>query len=83
LPPVAILQIQNPNGLFRNDFIFRVTREAEAVAELKRSIDQPHVGLRDALAKVIAKGDLNKTKKRRGSADVIGPIGPRFFASSL
>ncbi len=70
LPSVGmhLLQIQNLDGLFSNDFIFHVTKDAEAAAELKRSTDQAHVDVRDALARAISKGDLDETKTLLGRA---------------
>ncbi|MFT7639099.1 MAG: hypothetical protein ACI9G1_000826 [Pirellulaceae bacterium] len=45
LPAVGmhLLQLQNPQGLFSNDFIFHVTLDAEVAAVLRRSIEQSHV----------------------------------------
>jgi ankyrin repeat protein len=63
LPSVGIhfLQVQNPNGLFSNDFIFNVVASEEKARRLKyeRSSSFP----RDNLAKAIEKGDLNETRK--------------------
>ena len=67
-PGMHLLQVQSENGLFSNDFIFHVTKNAEAAAELKRNIDEPHVGPRDALATAVTKGNLEETKKRLGNA---------------
>lgn len=70
LPSVGLhlLQIQNPEGLFSNDFIFHVTTDAKAAAELKRRTDQAHTDSRVALATAIARGDLEQTKKLLGNA---------------
>ena len=67
-PGMHLLQVQSENGLFSNDFVFHVAKDAEAAAELKRNIDEPHVGPRDALARAVAKGNLEETKKRLGNA---------------
>ena len=69
LPPVGIhlLQLQNQDGLFSNDFIFHVTENAESAAELKRRTDEFHIDFREALARAIASGDLKETKKRLGN----------------
>ncbi|HJN12261.1 MAG TPA: ankyrin repeat domain-containing protein [Pirellulaceae bacterium] len=67
-PGMHLLQVQSENGLFSNDFIFHVAKDAEAAAELKRNIDEPHIGPRDALARAVAKGNLEETKKRLGDA---------------
>lgn len=61
-----MLQIQNENGLFSNDFIFHVAESAEAAAELKRRIDESHIDVRDALSNAIAAGDINEVKRRLG-----------------
>ncbi len=57
-----LLQLQNPNGLFSNDFIFHVTSDAIAAEELSNSTDTAHVDIRDALHTAIVRGDLEETK---------------------
>ncbi len=61
-----LLQVQNPSGQFSNDFIFHVTKDAEAAAELRRRTDEAHGDVRDALANAISRGDLDEVKKRLG-----------------
>ncbi len=64
-----LLQIQNANGMFSNDFIFHVTENEETASELKRRADHEHSDIRNALATAIAAGDLEATKQliaRRG-----------------
>ncbi|MFQ5731104.1 MAG: ankyrin repeat domain-containing protein [Planctomycetaceae bacterium] len=61
-----LLQVQNPNGQFSNDFIFHVTKDAKAAAELKRRIDESHVDSRSALATAIARGNMGDIKKLLG-----------------
>lgn len=65
LPAVGmhLLQLQNPDGMFSNDFIFHVTEDADAAEELKRRIDEDHVDHRERLASAISKGDLERTKE--------------------
>ena len=65
LPSIGmhLLQIQNSDGLFSNDFILHVAKDAEAAAQLKRTIDEAHVDFREALARAIARGDLDETKE--------------------
>jgi hypothetical protein len=58
-----LLQLQNPDGLFSNDFIFHVTKDAKDAAELKRNIDRPHIEPGDALAAAISRDDIEQTKK--------------------
>ena len=66
LPPTGmhLMQLQTPQGLFSNDFIFHVAANAKAAEELQQRIDEPHVGPRNALARAVARGDLEETKKR-------------------
>jgi hypothetical protein len=73
-PPVGmhLLQLQNPDGLFSNDFIFHVTKDAEAAADLKRQTDRAHRDVREVLAEAIANGDLDRTKR------IIGRAGKRI-----
>lgn len=65
LPPVGmhLLQLQNLDGFFSNDFIFHVTADAEAAAELKRRTDRGHIDVREALATAASRGDLEETKR--------------------
>jgi len=67
-PGMHLLQIQNPGGLFSNDFIFHVAAGAEAAAELQQSIDEPHIGSNAALVRAVAGGRLNEVKRRLGDA---------------
>ncbi|HIF32979.1 MAG TPA: hypothetical protein EYQ75_15140 [Planctomycetaceae bacterium] len=68
LPSVGmhLLQIQNIDGLFSNDFIFHVAEDAEAATDLKRLTDQAHMDSREALARAIGSGDLERTKRLLG-----------------
>jgi DNA-binding beta-propeller fold protein YncE len=59
-----LVQVQAENGLFSNDFIFHVTKDADAAAELKQSLAESQVDVRDALANAIARGDVEQVKKR-------------------
>ncbi|MEM7392713.1 MAG: ankyrin repeat domain-containing protein, partial [Verrucomicrobiota bacterium] len=56
-PGMHFLQVQNPNGLFSNDFIFHVAK-SERVA---RSIHDPEQ-LRNALHSAVARGDLDEAR---------------------
>jgi ankyrin repeat protein len=59
-----LIQVQAENGLFSNDFIFHVTKDADAAAELKQSIVESQVDVRNALANAIARGNVEEVKKR-------------------
>ena len=67
LDGMHLLQIQNADGLFSNDFIFHVTTDAEAAAALQRGIDESHGDPRETLARAISKGDLELVKKILGN----------------
>ena len=56
-----LIQVQNPDGLFSNDFIFYVAKNAEAAAALKEATDREHADIRDAISEAIAAGDKTKT----------------------
>lgn len=62
LPTVGLrfLQVQNPDGLFSNDFIFHVAENEAQATEIRNSTN-PDV-LREQLAKAIAEGDLGETR---------------------
>ncbi|MGI9240343.1 MAG: ankyrin repeat domain-containing protein, partial [Verrucomicrobiales bacterium] len=54
------LQVQNPHGLFSNDFIFHVAANEEHADELRH--EQNPDALRDALTRAISQGDLKETE---------------------
>ncbi|OUW79313.1 MAG: hypothetical protein CBD74_10160 [Saprospirales bacterium TMED214] len=63
--PVAgmhLLQVQNQQGLFSNDFIFHVTKTKEAAAKLQAGIDAAHVDRRSALSEAASKGNLDRIR---------------------
>ena len=62
-PGLHLLQVQYENGMFSNDFIFHVTADADAAADLKRTIDEAHVDRRAVLARAIASGNLDTVKQ--------------------
>ncbi len=55
------LQVQNPGGLFSNDFIFHVAENAERATAFRYETN-PDL-LRGALAEAIEKGNLDETKR--------------------
>lgn len=59
-----LIQVQAKNGLFSNDFIFHVARDADAALALKQSIADSQVDVQDALAIAIEKGDVAEVSKR-------------------
>lgn len=80
LPPIGthFLQLQNPDGLFSNDFIFHVVPNAEAVAEFRRQQDQAHEDSRTELAEAAATGNLERIKtllKREAKINARKPDG--------
>ena len=58
-----LLQLQNPDGLFSNDFIFHVASSAEAATELQQRIDAAHTDSREALNSAVSRGDLDEVKR--------------------
>ena len=65
-----LLQVQSVDGMFSNDFIFHVTKDAEEARELKRSLNSAPGDRRVALANAAARGDLEETRQllNRGAA---------------
>jgi YVTN family beta-propeller protein len=63
LPPAGMhfLQVQNPDGLFSNDFIFHVSAGGKDSIALKDSANPERI--RDALAEAILAGNLVETRK--------------------
>lgn len=59
------LQVQNPGGLFSNDFIFHVVENEESAAALRNDANPGRI--RDSLAQAIERGDLKATKRLLGS----------------
>ena len=64
LPAVGmhLLQVQNQQGLFSNDFIFHATNTQEGAAKLQAGIDAAHVDRRSALSEAASKGNLNRIR---------------------
>jgi hypothetical protein len=85
LPAVGLhlLQIQNPDGMFSNDFIFHVTEDADAAAELKRRNDEAHVDKRNALAIAVSKNDLGAIKEILASGAKVNARRPESGATPL
>ena len=65
LPAVGthLLQVQNPEGLFSNDFIFHVETDKVSAGQLQRRMDAAHVDTSKLLNDAIAKGDLREVKR--------------------
>lgn len=68
LPDIGmhLIQVQAENGLFSNDFIFHVTRDADAAADLKRSFASRRGARRNDLDRAIASGKLEEVKRQLG-----------------
>ena len=62
-PGMHLLQIQNTAGMFSNDFIFHVTKDAEAAAEQKRRTDAQHRDVRSALLAAVEANDVSAARK--------------------
>ncbi|MGB0760012.1 MAG: ankyrin repeat domain-containing protein [Rubripirellula sp.] len=58
-----LLQVQNQQGLFSNDFIFHVTDTATGAARLQAGIDAAHVDRRSALHEAASKGNLDRIRR--------------------
>lgn len=65
LPEVGmhLLQVQTQNGLFSNDFIFHVVKDADAAVALKKEMDDFHIDRQAALTRAIARGNLEYIRR--------------------
>ena len=66
LPAVGLnlLQVQVPDGMFSNEFLFHVTKDRDTADELKQALEHTHNNPRkDPLATAIGKGDLSTVRK--------------------
>jgi ankyrin repeat protein len=71
-----LLQIQNPQGLLSNEFIFHVIDASNQVGEKKRQKELAYAAIRNALGDAISKGDLETTKKILGKGRQINARRP-------
>ena len=60
-PGIHFLQVQNPGGLFSNDFIFYTGRDEQHARSIRSSVDPSR--MRDELGEAIARGDMAATKR--------------------
>ena len=68
------LQVQNPNGLFSNDFIFHVSADgARPKEDSGGDLDQQAT----ALSEAIARGNLSQTKRLTRNKALINKADPR------
>lgn len=65
LPPLGmhLLQVQNPDGLFSNDFIFHVVDDAKAAIALDRQLDANHSTASDLLTAAVVRDDLEAVRR--------------------
>ncbi len=66
-----LLQVQVPEGMFSNEFLFHYAQDAESARNLKRERDAAHLPPQDVLSKAIASGDLKTVKARLKSKEQI------------
>jgi len=66
-PGIHFLQVQNPSGLFSNDFIFYTGQNEEEARNVRSSADPS--AIREELAKAIERNDLDAVKRwiRKGA----------------
>lgn len=58
-----LLQVQNPGGLFSNDFLFDVVASAEARSQLIAARDRSQRDIRDAIGEAAAAGRINELER--------------------
>ena len=79
LPDVGLhlLQVQNPDGRFSNDFIFNVTASAEDARKLTERRDREDRDIRDAISEAIAEGDIDELRRHLTRRQQQGRINER------
>jgi ankyrin repeat protein len=77
------LQIQNPEGLQSNEFIFKVVDGATRVIEKRRTQERAYASIRNALGDAIAKGELAEVKKILGGGRQINARRPEGGTTPL
>ena len=85
LPGVGmhLLQVQNQQGLFSNDFIFHVTNTAEGATKLQADIDAAHVDRRSALNEAASNGNLDRIRRMLARGARINERKPSGGATAL
>ncbi len=65
LPDVGLhfLQVQTPQGLFSNDFIFHVANDSEAADQLQRDLEITHRGVPNVLNTAVASGAFDEVRR--------------------
>lgn len=65
IPEVGMhfLQVQVPQGLFSNDFIFHVTQNKNSADALRSRIAREHTDPLEAIAELISQGDLEQIRR--------------------
>lgn len=59
---IHMLQVQNPDGLFSNDFIFHVAENRESAEEAKRQINRTRTDSRTSLIHAVSSDDVEEVK---------------------
>ncbi len=62
-PGLHLLQVQNPEGKFSNEFIFNVVESLDAVKELLAQRSGNDRDIRDAIAQAITRGDIDELRQ--------------------
>jgi len=84
-PGLHMVQVQNASGLFSNDFIFHVVKDAEEAAALDRGLDRDRRDVRNALADAIASNDIDDAKRvlRMAAHQRVNEHAPRSGSTPL
>ncbi|MEM6473841.1 MAG: ankyrin repeat domain-containing protein [Planctomycetota bacterium] len=85
-PGLHLLQVQNPEGRFSNDFLFNVTNSSEAAKQLVVRRARFDRDIRDAIADAVAGGDLEELRRhlsRRQQGGRVNEQQPRSGSTPL
>lgn len=78
-----LVQLQNPNGFFSNDFIFYVAADKESAEDLDRRLRRSRLDPRTRLVRAVSGGDLNEVEQLLESGAGINARQPREGSTAL
>ena len=77
------LQLQNPDGMFSNDFIFHVTKDEASVEQRDRELRRTRVAPLARLARAVASGDLEEVERQLENGAAINARQPGEGSTAL
>ena len=85
LPPVGmhLLQLQNPDGLFSNDFIFHVAKDESSAVKLQNQLKASRKNAQQRFVDAVSANDLMKVKAMLKGGAKVNALAPESGATAL